>query len=454
MSARRTIIRFATLASLLLIMGVGCRVASPEARKASQPVELVWWRVWDPEDTVKDIVQQYQARRPHVKITYRQFRFEEYEKELLNAWAEGRGPDIFSMHNTWVGAYEGKLLPLPETITIPEVVPTGPSCGKQQTKTVLRTYRTLKPEDVENRFVEAVANDAVRGGFVDALPLGLDTLVLYYNKSLLDAAGIPVPPRTWDEFVAASQRLTVINDRGDITQSGAALGRSDNVDRASDILALLMMQSGAPMIEDGKVNFDNPKGASSDLDPGLRALRFYTDFANPVKESYTWNEKQPRSLDAFIQGKTAFFLGYSFHLPLIRARAPKLALGIAPVPQLTPERPLTIANYWLESVFSRTKHPNEAWDFIIFATGAKQAPSYLNAAQRPTALRELVTSQLENVSLAPFAAGVLNAQSWYTGTDGNAMEQIMKDMITQANEATARLEDILRLGAQRIQRTL
>src|SRR3989338_4787221 len=102
----RSLLRFTILGSLLLIMGVGCRVASPEARKASQPVELVWWRVWDPEDTVKEIVQQYQVRRPNVKITYRQLRFEEYEKELLNAWAEGRGPDIFSMHNTWVGAYE------------------------------------------------------------------------------------------------------------------------------------------------------------------------------------------------------------------------------------------------------------------------------------------------------------------------------------------------------------
>ncbi|MDO8435290.1 MAG: extracellular solute-binding protein [bacterium] len=454
MPARKTIIRFATLAALLLTMGVGCRVASPEARQASQPIELTWWRVWDPEDTVKDIVQQYQARHPNIKITYRQLRFEEYEKELLNAWAEGRGPDVFSIHNTWVGAYEGKLLPLPETITIPEIVPTGPSCGKQQTKTVLQTYRTLKPQDVNNRFVEAASHDAVRNGAVQALPMGLDTMVMYYNKSLLDAAGIPVPPRTWDEFVATSQRLTVITDRGDVVQSGGALGRADNVDRASDILALLMMQSGAPMIEDGKINFDNAKGASADLDPGLRALRFYTDFANPVKESYSWNEKQPRSLDAFIQGKAAFFLGYSFHLPLIKARAPKLVFGVASVPQLTPERPLTVANYWLEGVFSNTKHKNEAWDFVMFATNAKQVPSYLNAAQKPTALRELVTSQLENATLAPFASGVLSAQSWYTGKDGNAMEQIMKDMITQTNQATSRIEDIIRLGAQRIQRTL
>lgn len=445
---------FCLLFVFLMTSGVGCKITSPEAKQAAKPITLEWWRVWDSEDTVSDIISVYKIRRPNVTINYRQLRFEEYEKELLDAWAEGRGPDIFSVHNTWVGNYEGKLFPLPEALTVPEIVPTGPSCARQETKTVLRTYKTPRVQEIDNKFVQAAVSDAVKEGKILALPLSLDTLVLYYNKDLLDSSGIPTPPKTWDELSSQVKRLTVFNEKGEIIQAGAAFGRASNVDRAIDILALLMMQSGAVMIDNGSVAFHRPHRLDSSINPGLQALRFYTDFANPTKESFTWDESQPRALDAFIQGRAAFFFGYAFHLPLIRARAPKLNFGIAQAPQLDPNKPVNIANYWLEGVFARTEHPNEAWDFLLFAASKEQAGSYLQKANKPTALRELVSKQLEDADLSVFVSSVLTSKSWYTGKDGNAMEQIMKDMIGEANDGITKLEEILRLGAERVQRTL
>lgn len=46
------------------------------------------------------------------------------------------------------------------------------------------------------------------GGKVYAVPANLATLMLYYNKALLSAAGISTPPATMDEFRAAAKQLT------------------------------------------------------------------------------------------------------------------------------------------------------------------------------------------------------------------------------------------------------
>ena len=41
-----------------------------------------------------------------------------------------------------------------------------------------------------------------------------------------------------------------------------------------------------------------PEGAPKDEFPALGAVNFYTDFANPEKEVYSWNDKMPDSLQA------------------------------------------------------------------------------------------------------------------------------------------------------------
>jgi len=47
-----------------------------------------------------------------------------------------------------------------------------------------------------------------------ALPVGMDLLVMYYNKGLFDEAGLPYPQPgwTWDEFLDAAEAITKPDD--------------------------------------------------------------------------------------------------------------------------------------------------------------------------------------------------------------------------------------------------
>jgi sn-glycerol 3-phosphate transport system substrate-binding protein len=49
------------------------------------------------------------------------------------------------------------------------------------------------------------------GGRQLGLPVSASTTVMYYNKSVLDAAGVMDPPTTFDEIIAVSRRLPPVN---------------------------------------------------------------------------------------------------------------------------------------------------------------------------------------------------------------------------------------------------
>jgi multiple sugar transport system substrate-binding protein len=283
---------------------------------------------------------------------------------------------------------------------------------------------------LKNDFVEVAVKDVVRDGKIVALPLSVDTLALYYNRDLLNAANIPEPPTTWTQFQENVTKLTKIGQNNSILKAGAAIGTSKNVERASDILNLLMMQNGVQMVDDrGVASFGYEAGGSFLAED---AIRFYTDFANPLKQVYTWNEKQQNSFNAFVNGKAAFFFGYSYHAPLIKAASPKLNFSITQVPQIEGGKTVNFANYWVETVSKTTDFSDWAWNFIQFATNKDHVVSYLEKTKRPTARRALINTQLENETLSVFATQTLTAKSWYRGSNALATEQAFLDLIDAA----------------------
>jgi multiple sugar transport system substrate-binding protein len=448
------------LVIVALLFASGCGGPTDAERAAAEPVTITVWRVFDDDSTLRDAMAAYRELHKNVSFEYRTLRYEEYQDELLRAFAEGTGPDVFSLHNTWIGQYESLILPLPKTLAIPFTETRGTI--KKETVTTIREEPSMTVREMETAFVDAVADDLVRDyrpnpkqeaeKRIFGIPYSVDTLALFYNKELYNAAGVTTPPATWTDFQAATEKLTTVGANDALLQSGAALGTSRNVERAFDVLSLLMMQNGTPMADErGNATF------SRELDdkslPGADALRFYVEFSNPLKSVYSWNAEQPSSFDAFVSGKTAMFLGYAYHLPLIRARAPKLDFGVAPVPQISEGRTVNYANYWVETVSQATEHKDWAWDFIQFAAGADQVDAYLKKAGKPTALRGLIGEQLVDDDLAVFAGQLLTAKSWYTGDDAAAAEGAFLDLVDAA-VAGGELDRLIRDAQNKVNQTL
>lgn len=431
----RRIFIFSFLTVFLLTSGLGCKGLSQAQQDAIKPVELNYWRVFDDSDSMAEIIGAYQQLHPHIKITYRKLLPDEFEKELINALAEDRGPDLFSIQNTWVGKYQSKIAPMPASVKS-----TFQSIEGTISKQLVVTTKTIPSptiKQIKDNFVGVVAGDVVRRDAATSeekiwgLPFAVDTLALFYNKDMLDKAGIGTPPKTWDQFLDNVISMAKVNTDNKVVQAGAAIGGSANVARAADILSVLMMQGGATMaLDDGTPEFQAiPQGYTQEVGPGEQALRFYTDFANTTKKGYTWNKTMPNSLDAFTRGVAGFYFGYSYNIPQVEARAPKLNYSVTPLPQLNPDVPVNFASYWVETVAKKSAHQNEAWDFIQFAAQEKQVQSYLNKTKKPSALRALVAGQKDDAVIGPFAESALTAKSWYKGRDAAAADTAFLQMI-------------------------
>ncbi len=457
-----------TLFSLLALGGTSCTKGGDiEAQRAFQTITLDYWTVFNSPDDYNQVIANYQALHPNIRINVQKFRFEEYEEKLLNALAEDRGPDIFSVHHTWLPEYRTKLFPLPSSTTL--AVQQVQGTVKKEVVTSFRTTRSLNQTQLRQQFVEQVYEDVVIDelAIVDGepvfgepqiygLPAAFDTMVLYYNRDLLDNAGISTPAVTWNEFQDHVSRLARFDSQKNILTAGAAIGTANNTPRAVDILSILMMQNGAVMEEDGLVQFHKfPPNLSGErnLPPGLQALEFYTSFGNQNRQNFTWDEDQIDGFEAFLQGKTAYFFGYSYHDPQIKALAPQVNLGVTTLPIIQGNTPIYFANYWAESVSRKTRNPDAAWDFIQYLTSAEGASAFLATTKKPTARRDLIPAQEEDPDLFVYASQALTSRSWYDGQDAAAMEGIMKDLITDTLAGVGDIDDLIELAAERVQQT-
>jgi len=418
----------------------GCGAAP--APSVTYDVNLEIWGIFDDSSVFSPAIAEYKKINPNVKnITYRKLAVETYKDDLINAFASGKGPDIFLIRNSWRKAFEDKSAPAPTAL--------------------------ISEQEYRNRLVDVVADDFINADKqIYGVPLSVDSLALYYNKDLFNVAGITRPPETWDEVVEHTRLLTSIDQFGSFTRSGIALGTGTNINRSSDILIAIMMQYGAELSTQGQEHQVSLSGQKSE-----QAYDFYAQFAQITSDVYSWNIRQDYSVDAFYKGNLAMMINYSWQYETIKQKNAKLNIGIAPLPQLDKTNPTNLANYWGFAVsknmpavtsgapVAMTLSPDkqnearifEAWQFLKYLTLAgkdksvkltsafsgvsKEFPletdpteAYLLETNKPAARRDLVAKQQNDLILSPFAYGNLIAKNWYQG-DSDAADGVLIDMI-------------------------
>src|SRR3989344_5658511 len=268
---------FIALASFLILAGLGCKGPSKEEAAATKPVTLEYWTVFDDVDALQAQIEKYKADRPYLTINLKQLRADELYPRLLEALASDQGPDIISIRNRWMRFYQPKLSAMPPSVNDAIVRTEKTTLG---TNTTVNTAVLNMPSatQIDREYVQAVKNDVIIGDKVYGLPLSLENMALFYNKDLLDQAGVAEPPKNWEDFQAAVKKLTKFDKKsGKILQSGAAMGTGNNIPGFEDLIYTLFKQSNIPFVnKNGFATFQNPVG--NDPGPAAAVMNFYTDF--------------------------------------------------------------------------------------------------------------------------------------------------------------------------------
>ena len=106
----------------------------------------------------------------------------------------------------------------------------GPLFPDYQTRDVLldlKPYIDKDGYDLSQLADQGVADFTTADGGQYGLPRDLNTVVLYYNKAMFDAAGLPYPDDTWDwaKLVEVGKQLTLTRTATGRPTSGASTPR-------------------------------------------------------------------------------------------------------------------------------------------------------------------------------------------------------------------------------------
>jgi ABC-type glycerol-3-phosphate transport system substrate-binding protein len=404
---------------ILVALSVSCfsgcfRKEQTTQTKPAARIELVFYNLFDNEDVFAPLIQQYSAKHPNVVVTYRKFTDPvEYENLIVNELAEGGGPDIFAAPNFWFLRNLKKITPLP--------------------------VQTFSPQQFDQTFVSVASDNLELTDPADGLkkvygiPLYVDTLALYYNKSTYEDR-IPSrgrPAATWDTLKDDVFQLTKPDNSFErFSVAGIAMGRSDNISRAVDILYLLMLQFKTRIYNDNisQTAFANqqiPSATGLLIVPAVEALQLYTSYALPTNKNYSWNEylasaaSPVKEMETFARGKVAMIFGYSYLYNQILAEIKDLKdkgvktidpndVRINAVPQVndpatSTEKRVAYSNYYADTVSRTSQHPAEAWDFLLFISSKDNLQYYNSKTHYPSSRRDLLDDQKKDPIYGVFA---------------------------------------------------
>jgi multiple sugar transport system substrate-binding protein len=311
-------------------------------------------------------------------------------------------------------------------------------------------FSDLKPEQL---WASAAVNSAMWKGKIWAPPLNNSSQVLYYNKDLLDKAGIPYPSASLDKRMTWTE---VVDNARKIAKPETGLWglMFDQVSRYYQLQVLPESLGGGPgLSKDGL----SVTGQLTN-DGWIKGLTFYGDLFNKWKISPK-GVSPAETVSMFASGKVAYFVGLDARAVDFDKAGVKY--GFVPHPYFAGGKPATPTNSWHIGVWKHSKHPKEAAQLVRFlTTNPKIAietldidgrlPSH-NAALRYIAEQQKFTNSVKRLAaLEATNTGVVRARTpaylEFEELVNNAMEDIRNggDPKSVLSETEARITSALR----------
>lgn len=319
------------IAAAAMTAAVGIVLAGCSGGGASSqgPVELTVWTGFTGGDApgYEQIVKDFNASQDRIKVAMSAEPWDTIQQKLPSAWMTGQGPDLATPASdpNAVAQYVKTNAVLPITLT-------GNGDGK------------INVDD----FAPALVKEFTYDGKLYAVPANYATLSLYYNKALFTAAGV-TPPTTVDEFKAAAKKLT----------SGDTYGLVLADNNTIQMWPVLQWLEGGDIVDaKGCSVLDDQKGQSS-LKPWVDLV--VGDKISPV--GLTGAEADA----LFSAGKAAMEINGPWAAPGYKKAG--IDLGIIPVPLDVAGKPVTLGATAPMAVSAKSKHPQEAQEFLAYWTG-------------------------------------------------------------------------------------
>lgn len=348
------------------------------------------------------------ANKDTITIAYTEKSKTTFESELIEALADGVGPDMILIPQDFILRHRNKIYPIPYEV-LPE--------------------RTLKDNFIEEGQLYLGSTGAY------AVPFTIDPLVMYWNRDIFSSALVSAPPSYWDEFFGLAKTITKIDNNSNIRKSLVALGEFGNVANAKDILSMLILQAGSSIINIDQTGAYHPtlsEDQSNGVPPAEEAFRFYTEFSNPTKTSYSWNRSLPYSKDMFTTGDLALYFGFASEYTSLQKKNPHLNFDVTTVPQTrNTDRKLTFGKMQGLAVLKSSKVLSADLAAVMLLSSKDTILAASTALNLPPVRRDLLAQKPKESYLSVFYDGALLSKGWLdpSASETNAIfSEIVQDI--------------------------
>jgi len=328
----------------LLVMGMTNLAALADAE-----VTLEYWINGDIRRTpvYQASIDKFMQANPGIKVNITEEVGDnaQIQQKLFTMIASGNAPDVLHVDTMYVAdmAKAGIIRPLDDYPGFKEL------------------YDTVFPGEVAPLMYE---------GKTYGFPIRGNSIQLVYNKAMFREAGLDPenPPRTFDELVAAAEKLTKRDASGNVEVYGFETGLTADSHWTMHVFSPIFWSYGGEYL-----NADGTSGFASEA--GVKTLELWNKLINELKVSPT--ERIDKGLES---GKVAMIITGEWSLRPYREDFPGLDVGYATLPVaqegVTPKIPLG-GRACVIPTMSDT--PEQAWKLIEHVLSYDEQMTYTKA---------------------------------------------------------------------------
>ena len=396
----------------------GAQAADESVAGSGDVIELTMWGSWggDQVGQLEKQLENFNTSQSQYHVTYAVQ--DSMEQKLLTAIASNEVPDIvlWDRFNTGVYAPKGALASLDDYIAKDNI-------------------------DMSQFYAPAV-DELTSGGVVYGIPLTVDSRILFYNKDMLEEAGVdPASITDWDSLREAAIKLTKWD--GDmLVQSGFSL-------KDVGLFNNWIGQAGGKMIDDST----NPPTVAFNTEAGLKVLEYWNQLLNEDKV-YQLGFEDGFGGDGFKAGKVAITFNGPWTLESYKEAG--LNFGVIEQPEgYNGEKSAMMGGFGL-IIPNGAKNADAAWEFIKWWTMQPEngvefckisgnLPANVNAAKDPYFMDDEI---LKVFSETMEYAGIRSKVFGYSDLEGLALIPQLQKYVAGEITAQEALDNAEKQGNQ------
>lgn len=397
----------AAMLACTMLLSAGAALAEGET------VTINFWHHYSAQSAENEtlmnvLIPAFEAENPGIKVNAVSHEWAELHDKVLVSANSNALPDVARCDIAWLPEFQkmGILVALDEEM---------PNFA-----------------EVSGKLLDSAMSTAIINGHYYALTLNTNSKIVFYNKAMLEAAGVSIPA-TMEEWIEAVKKLSGENSKGQ-----QVWGWNEPALAGWNICPFIWSFGGALTNEDQTIATGYINGPAT--------VKAVETFAELVKAGAItgFNAGDIPMTDGFGTGRYAMMLEGPWKSAELAGAYPDVAYGTAPIPAGEGGSISVLGGE--DIAMFNTPNKEAAWKFMQFMTGEYAETEMAKCGQIPVNRAALESDTVKAADYAPFIEAIQTAKARPTvaawSEMDNGLQVAMNAVVTGEKTAQEAMDEL------------